>query len=234
LEGAQSRFIDIELSIDVDGQDAMAFELASTRRMAWSRASPTTKCITMCVKGTSSQYALYDGKSVLKLSDQKLPGKYAAQRVRVIGTLNEKTGKTDGASVGTAPALADPQPFASQRRQNTSRRRGLPMVKHFGALLFLAAASPAFCQPAAFDAASIKPSKIGTDSSSLHAITPAASREFQSSAADPSRNPRTSVPGWRDFHRGIRGAEGHADFHSVTLPRRFPGLLENSRSCLLP
>jgi uncharacterized protein (TIGR03435 family) len=38
------------------------------------------------------------------------------------------------------------------------------MVKCIGALLV--AASPAFCQPAAFDAASIKPSNIGTDSSS--------------------------------------------------------------------
>lgn len=49
------------------------------------------KCIATCVKGSSSQYALYDGKAVLKLSDQKTPAKYAAQRVKVTGTLNEKT-----------------------------------------------------------------------------------------------------------------------------------------------
>ena len=52
---------------------------------------PDDKCISMCVKGTSSQYALYDGKSVLKLSDQKTPAKYTAQRVKVTGTLNDKT-----------------------------------------------------------------------------------------------------------------------------------------------
>lgn len=52
---------------------------------------PDDKCIAMCVKGTSSQYALYDGKSVLKLSDQKMPAKYAAQHVKVKGALNEKT-----------------------------------------------------------------------------------------------------------------------------------------------
>jgi hypothetical protein len=52
---------------------------------------PDDKCIAMCVKGTSSQYALYAGKSVLKLSDQKMPVKYAAQHVKVTGTLNEKT-----------------------------------------------------------------------------------------------------------------------------------------------
>jgi len=54
-------------------------------------SQPDDKCIAMCVKGTSSQYALFDGKSVLKLSDQKAPAKYAAQRVKVTGTLNAKT-----------------------------------------------------------------------------------------------------------------------------------------------
>ncbi len=49
------------------------------------------KCIAMCVKGSSSQYALYNGKAVLKLSDQKTPAKYAARRVKVTGALNEKT-----------------------------------------------------------------------------------------------------------------------------------------------
>ena len=52
---------------------------------------PDEKCIAMCVKGSSSQYALFDGKAVLNLSDQKAPAKYAAQRVKVVGTLNEKT-----------------------------------------------------------------------------------------------------------------------------------------------
>jgi hypothetical protein len=52
---------------------------------------PNDKCIAMCVKGTSSQYALYDGKAVLKLSDQKMPARYIAQRVKVTGILNDKT-----------------------------------------------------------------------------------------------------------------------------------------------
>jgi hypothetical protein len=51
---------------------------------------PDDKCVDMCAKSSSSQYALFDGKSVLKLSDQKVPAKYAAQRVRVTGVLNEK------------------------------------------------------------------------------------------------------------------------------------------------
>lgn len=51
---------------------------------------PDEQCITMCVKG-SSQYALFDGKNVVKLSDQKKPAKFAAQRVRVTGTFDSKS-----------------------------------------------------------------------------------------------------------------------------------------------
>ena len=51
---------------------------------------PDDKCIAACVKGPS-QYALYDGKTVLKLSDQKTPAKFTAKRMRITGTLDEKT-----------------------------------------------------------------------------------------------------------------------------------------------
>ena len=46
-------------------------------------------CVKMCVKG-SREYALFDGRGVLKLSDQKLPAKFLAQRVKVTGTYEEK------------------------------------------------------------------------------------------------------------------------------------------------
>ena len=55
-------------------------------------------CIKMCLKG-SSQYALYDGKDVLKLSDQKKPAAFAAQRVKVTGTLDAKTRTIKVASI---------------------------------------------------------------------------------------------------------------------------------------
>jgi hypothetical protein len=51
---------------------------------------PDDKCVAMCVKG-ASQYGLYDGQDTLKLSDQKAPAKFAARRVKVTGTLNQKT-----------------------------------------------------------------------------------------------------------------------------------------------
>jgi hypothetical protein len=51
---------------------------------------PDDKCVRMCVKG-SSEYALFDGQNVYHLSDQSKPAKFAAQKVRITGTLNPKT-----------------------------------------------------------------------------------------------------------------------------------------------
>jgi hypothetical protein len=51
---------------------------------------PDDKCIKACVKG-SSDYALFDGQNVFKLSDQSKPAKFAAQKVKITGTLDPKT-----------------------------------------------------------------------------------------------------------------------------------------------
>jgi len=51
---------------------------------------PDDKCVRACVKG-SSEYALFDGEHVFQLSDQSKPAKFAAQKVKVTGTLNPKT-----------------------------------------------------------------------------------------------------------------------------------------------
>lgn len=51
---------------------------------------PDDKCIRMCVKG-SSEYALFDGQNVFRLTNQTKSAKFAAQKVKVIGTLDEKT-----------------------------------------------------------------------------------------------------------------------------------------------
>ena len=55
--------------------------------------SPDAKCVRECVKMDPSKwkYALYDGKTVYTLSDQQTPEKFAAERVKVTGVLNEKT-----------------------------------------------------------------------------------------------------------------------------------------------
>src|SRR5277367_709677 len=51
---------------------------------------PDDRCVKACTKG-SSEYALFDGNAVLKLDNQKTSAKFPAQRVRVIGTLEEKS-----------------------------------------------------------------------------------------------------------------------------------------------
>ena len=48
-------------------------------------------CVRMCAKGSSAQYALYDGEKVLRLSDQKSPAKFAGKNVKVTGTYDEKS-----------------------------------------------------------------------------------------------------------------------------------------------
>ncbi|HVV47807.1 MAG TPA: hypothetical protein VHC72_21495, partial [Bryobacteraceae bacterium] len=47
------------------------------------------ECVRICTRG-SYAYALVSGGSVMRLSDQKVPEKYAGQKVRVTGTYNEK------------------------------------------------------------------------------------------------------------------------------------------------
>ncbi|PWT86374.1 MAG: hypothetical protein C5B57_01245 [Blastocatellia bacterium] len=59
---------------------------------AQMRMGPTdAECTTACVMAHGATYVLYDGKDVYTLSDQKTPEKFAAQRVRVTGTLDAKT-----------------------------------------------------------------------------------------------------------------------------------------------
>ncbi|MCC7237856.1 MAG: hypothetical protein IT163_21295 [Bryobacterales bacterium] len=53
---------------------------------------PDPECVRKCVREMGSKFALYDGKKVYKLSDQKLPEPFAGKKVVVKGTLYEKTG----------------------------------------------------------------------------------------------------------------------------------------------
>ena len=49
------------------------------------------ECTMACISAHGATYVLYDGKDVYTLSDQQLPEKFAARRVRVVGTLDAKT-----------------------------------------------------------------------------------------------------------------------------------------------
>ena len=56
------------------------------------KMGPTdAECTKACVMSHDSKYMLYDGKSAYFLSDQKTPEKFAAQKVRVTGTLDANT-----------------------------------------------------------------------------------------------------------------------------------------------
>lgn len=56
------------------------------------KISPDAKCVVECVKhDKANKYALFDGKNVYVLSDQKTPEQFAGKKVNVTGTLYEKT-----------------------------------------------------------------------------------------------------------------------------------------------
>jgi hypothetical protein len=57
---------------------------------AMMKVTPDSKCVVECVK-SGSKFALYDGKTAYVLSDQKTPERFAGQKVKVTGTLFEKT-----------------------------------------------------------------------------------------------------------------------------------------------
>jgi len=56
------------------------------------------ECVKMCTKGPYV-YALFDGATVMKLSDQKTSARYAAQKVKVTGTYDEKSKTIKVASI---------------------------------------------------------------------------------------------------------------------------------------
>jgi hypothetical protein len=59
---------------------------------AQMRMGPTdAECTIACVGAHGAAYVLSDGKDVYTLSDQRMPEKFAGQKVRVIGTLDVKT-----------------------------------------------------------------------------------------------------------------------------------------------
>jgi hypothetical protein len=66
--------------------------------------SPADKCVRDCVHANPSayKYALYDGKHIYVLSDQRTPEKFAAQKVNVRGTLDQKTNTIRVESISAA------------------------------------------------------------------------------------------------------------------------------------
>ncbi len=72
---------------------------------AMMKVAPDSKCVLECVR-SGNKFALYDGKNAYVLSDQKTPERFAGQRVKITGTLYEKTNilKVDSISADGQPA----------------------------------------------------------------------------------------------------------------------------------
>ena len=67
------------------------------------RMGPTdAECTIACSSAHGATYVLYDGKNVYTLSDQRAPEKFAAQKVRVIGTVDAKTKTIEVDSISAA------------------------------------------------------------------------------------------------------------------------------------
>ncbi len=65
---------------------------ANSNGHAQMRMGPTdAECTKACVLAHGASYVLYDGKNVYALSDQQTPEKFAARKVKVVGTLDAKT-----------------------------------------------------------------------------------------------------------------------------------------------
>lgn len=77
--------------------------MCATANHAQMQMGPTdADCVKACVAAHGATYVLYDGTNVYELSDQKTPEKFAAQRVRVVGTLDAKTKKITVTSIAAA------------------------------------------------------------------------------------------------------------------------------------
>ena len=56
------------------------------------RMGPTdAECTIACISAHGAAYVLVSGKDVYTLSDQRTPEKFAAQKVKIVGTLDAKT-----------------------------------------------------------------------------------------------------------------------------------------------
>jgi hypothetical protein len=89
--------VSLLLSVQTAGQRTQTFtgvvidDMCATVGHDRMQMGPTDReCTIACVMAHGSSYVLEDGKTVYKLSDQKLPQEFAGQRVRVVGTLDAK------------------------------------------------------------------------------------------------------------------------------------------------
>jgi len=85
------------VGVHVSAEDAKTYVGVITDTMCAAdhtpmKVAPDAKCVTDCVgDGKTFQYALLNGKTVYRLSDQETPARFAGQTVKVTGILYSKT-----------------------------------------------------------------------------------------------------------------------------------------------
>lgn len=79
-------------------EDARTFVGIITDTTCGPKPDMDAQCARACVR-TGAKYALYDGRELYKLSNQEVGDKYAAQRVRIRGTLDESAGNVKVESI---------------------------------------------------------------------------------------------------------------------------------------
>jgi hypothetical protein len=95
LSGAQDRRIFTGTITD----DACA--MAGHGKM---RMGPTDEeCVKACIRLHDARYVLLAGEEIYELTDQQTPERFAALRVRVTGTLDEKTRTIRVDSIAASP-----------------------------------------------------------------------------------------------------------------------------------
>lgn len=78
-------------------------DICALSRHAAMRMGPTdAECTQACVMAHGSAYVLSEAKNVYVLSDQTTPEQFAAQKVRVVGTLDAKTNTIQVRSITAA------------------------------------------------------------------------------------------------------------------------------------
>lgn len=66
-------------------------DMCARANHAQMQMGPTdAECVKACILAHGAQYVLFDGEHAYTLSDQQAPGKFAAQRVTVAGTVDVK------------------------------------------------------------------------------------------------------------------------------------------------
>lgn len=77
-------------------------ECANANHAGMRMGETDAECVTACIEQHGATYVLYDGSVSYRLSDQKAAAAFAARKVTVAGTLDEKSRTIQVQSIAAA------------------------------------------------------------------------------------------------------------------------------------